>query len=153
VAAVVRVMNLPRAAVVAMLVVLVTAIGITLQGVGKHTPVAKAQDEADCPNYPSQAAAQQALRDDPSDPNGLDGPPGSATSGIPGVACEDRPAPKDLAPVLPGTASAPPPPAAPTSGTLMNAGGPSEGPVPPMPSGGCPLEFPVKQGKACYMAR
>jgi hypothetical protein len=33
---------------------------------------------------------------------------------------------------------------------LLEAGGPDKGPVPPMPGGGCPTEFPVEQGKACY---
>jgi hypothetical protein len=27
---------------------------------------------------------------------------------------------------------------------------PKEGPVPPMPGGGCPKEFPVSSGGACY---
>ena len=33
---------------------------------------------------------------------------------------------------------------------LLEAGGPAQGPVPPMPGGGCPTEFPVEQGNACY---
>jgi hypothetical protein len=33
---------------------------------------------------------------------------------------------------------------------LLEAGGPDQGPVPPMPGGGCPAEFPVEQGNACY---
>ena len=33
---------------------------------------------------------------------------------------------------------------------LMNAGGPTAGPVPTMPGGGCPEEFPVKHHGACY---
>jgi hypothetical protein len=33
---------------------------------------------------------------------------------------------------------------------LLEAGGPDQGPVPPMPGGGCPTEFPVEQGNACY---
>jgi hypothetical protein len=36
-------------------------------------------------------------------------------------------------------------------GQLMDAGGSSSGPVPLMPDGGCPAEFPVKQGEACYL--
>ncbi len=35
-------------------------------------------------------------------------------------------------------------------GALMKAGGSSEGPVPLMPGGNCPKEFPTKQGGACY---
>ena len=36
------------------------------------------------------------------------------------------------------------------SGELMKAGGPSEGPVPVMPGGNCPKEFPTERGGACY---
>lgn len=36
--------------------------------------------------------------------------------------------------------------------SLLEAGGPAEGPLPKMPSGGCPEEFPVKQSDACYAA-
>jgi hypothetical protein len=32
----------------------------------------------------------------------------------------------------------------------FKAGGSEAGPVPLMPSGGCPKEFPIKQGNACY---
>jgi hypothetical protein len=35
-------------------------------------------------------------------------------------------------------------------GQLMDAGGPSSGPVPLMPDGSCPAEFPVRQDEACY---
>ena len=35
-------------------------------------------------------------------------------------------------------------------GQLMNAGGPADGPVPVMPGGGCPTEFPVEKDEACY---
>ncbi len=34
--------------------------------------------------------------------------------------------------------------------TLLEAGGPEDGPVPALPDGGCPAEFPVEQGNACY---
>ena len=33
---------------------------------------------------------------------------------------------------------------------LMESGGPEDGPVPHLPSGGCPDEFPVEKGKACF---
>jgi hypothetical protein len=35
-------------------------------------------------------------------------------------------------------------------GELLRAGGPEEGPVPAMPDGECPPEFPTKQDGACY---
>jgi hypothetical protein len=48
------------------------------------------------------------------------------------------------------TTSSPSP--APTSegGNLFKAGGPRSGPVPLMPDGGCPFEYPVKRDGACY---
>jgi hypothetical protein len=35
-------------------------------------------------------------------------------------------------------------------GNLLDAGGPSSGPVPLMPDGGCPREFPTMRDGACY---
>jgi hypothetical protein len=71
------------------------------------------------------------------------------------------PAPKT--PASPPKTSSPapktPPPAPKTStpapkesGSLMKAGGASEGPMPPMPGGGCPQEFPTMRDGACYPA-
>jgi hypothetical protein len=48
----------------------------------------------------------------------------------------------------PSSASASPTPQRPRD--LFNAGGPSNGPVPLMPDGGCPKEFPVKHNGLCY---
>ena len=57
------------------------------------------------------------------------------------------------------SASAPPSTPAPASPSrkqpkpdrnLFEAGGPTSGPLPLMPNGGCPREFPVQRGKACY---
>jgi hypothetical protein len=175
---------------------------------------ALAQDEdprvgLDCDDYDSQAEAQAALREDPSDPNVLDEDPGPDD----GIACEttqyDDPA-RDETPVAaavgngassppsttittpppttsppattittppptdnppprtppPTTSPAPktPPPTTdaspPSSATaspnpepprdLFNAGGPTHGPVPLMPDGDCPVEFPVEQNGRCY---
>lgn len=36
------------------------------------------------------------------------------------------------------------------AGQLMNAGGPADGPMPLMPDGGCPAEFPVEKNGSCY---
>ena len=36
-------------------------------------------------------------------------------------------------------------------GNLLEAGGPSSGPVPHMPDGGCPREFPTMRDGACYL--
>jgi hypothetical protein len=48
----------------------------------------------------------------------------------------------------PSSASASPRPQPPSD--LFNAGGPTRGPVPLMPDGGCPKEFPVKHNGLCY---
>src|SRR5215203_2569319 len=55
-------------------------------------------DDKNCENYPTQAAAQAELKRNPEDRFGLDGAIGRSSTGIPGVACEDRPPPKDLTP-------------------------------------------------------
>jgi hypothetical protein len=49
-------------------------------------------------------------------------------------------------PTTPPTTS---PPTTPPS-TMMNSGGPERGPVPLMPGGSCPAEFPVERSVACY---
>jgi hypothetical protein len=48
----------------------------------------------------------------------------------------------------PSSSSASPTPQRPRD--LFNAGGPTHGPVPLMPDGGCPKEFPVKHNGLCY---
>ncbi len=37
-----------------------------------------------------------------------------------------------------------------TAEELLEAGGPASGPVPRMPGGGCPKEYPVEQGGSCH---
>src|SRR5215217_953136 len=48
----------------------------------------------------------------------------------------------------PRSASASPTPQPPRD--LFNSGGPTNGPVPLMPDGECPVEFPVKHDRLCY---
>jgi hypothetical protein len=43
-----------------------------------------------------------------------------------------------------------PPSSPPPSGPSFNSGGPSQGPVPMMPGGKCPKEFPVQKNEACF---
>jgi Excalibur calcium-binding domain len=50
-------------------------------------------DTYNCPDFASQADAQAVLRADPTDPNRLD-------ADKDGIACETRPNPKDLVPVV-----------------------------------------------------
>jgi hypothetical protein len=63
---------------------------------------------------------------------------------------------EDIAYAQPGPNYSPPGPNPPSQPgptpppTTLNSGGPSEGPVPEMPGGGCPQEFPVEIGGACF---
>jgi hypothetical protein len=52
---------------------------------------AHAADLYKCDDFAYQEDAQAEYNKDTSDPHGLDGPVGTESSGIPGVACEDRP--------------------------------------------------------------
>jgi len=45
---------------------------------------------------------------------------------------------------------APPSPKPKPDPNLFNSGGPTTGPLPLMPDGGCPQEFPVQRGQVCY---
>jgi hypothetical protein len=190
------------AAVVAFVLVAGVVAAVTYE---RTNSPALAQDEdprvgLDCDDYASQAEAQAALREDPSDPNVLDEDEGPDD----GIACEitpyDDPA-RDETPVAaavgngassppsttittpPPTSSPPtktPPPASdpatktpprksparnsnaspPSSASasptpqppsdLFNSGGPIHGPVPLMPDGECPVEFPVRDDRLCY---
>ena len=103
-------------------------------------PAAYAQ-ELNCDDFPNQAAAQQELREDPSDPEGLDGLPGEAFSGIQGVACEDLPPPTDFDPVVP-PAVGDSPKGAPTKEGSPKGGVTKQG----TPKGGVTKERPPKGG-------
>jgi micrococcal nuclease len=57
------------------------------------------------------------------------------------------PSPRPTPPPTPPPVTPPPPtPPAP----LFKDGGPKDGPMPPMPNGSCPKEFPVQRDGACY---
>jgi hypothetical protein len=77
---------------------------------------------------------------------------GTTSAPKPSPSPPTRPSPKSTPPppppppAPPPRPTPPPPPPAP----VFNAGGPSEGPVPPIPGGDCPKEFPVKKHGACY---
>jgi hypothetical protein len=152
------------------LVVIVAGLG--LRWAWEFTPIAEAQSTLNCDDFNSQADAQANLRSNPSDPNKLD-------ADKDGIACQttryadsardEDSVPRDGStagpnpPPSPRPGTSPPPNPSPGSGRisspnspnpdnrpLMNAGGPTEGPVPLMPAGKCPREFPVQQGAACY---
>lgn len=76
---------------------------------------------------------------------------GETTGSIP------PPPPPQPAPPPPPPPQPPPPPPRPqpspppsSLAPPFKAGGPQDGPVPAMPNGRCPKEFPAKQGEACY---
>jgi hypothetical protein len=108
------------------------------------TPAVAQADQYDCASFGSQESAQAELDRDPSDPNNLD-PDGN------GQACDDYPygtsGTNSASPAPPSSASASPQP---RNEDLFDSGGPTEGPVPLMPDGGCPLEYPVKHAGLCY---
>jgi hypothetical protein len=71
-----------------------------------------------------------------------------------GISCQDSGGGNTASPT---SAATPTSTATPTSAAddqydrdLFNAGGPSSGPVPLMPDGSCPAEYPVEQSGACY---
>jgi hypothetical protein len=78
---------------------------LVMAGVGLVAGPAIAQaDDQNCSDFASQAEAQQHLRADPSDPDGLDANPGPADgndqAGGDGIACESNPGPFDREPVF-----------------------------------------------------
>jgi hypothetical protein len=152
--------------IVAALVLVVGVVGRTTyeRVLNTDTP-AYAQDEdptigRDCDNFRSQAEAQAALREDPSDPDVLDEDEGPDD----GIACETTAyddQTTDLTPVAaavgdggsasptPTTTSSP----APTDdrpGDMLDSGGPKHGPVLTMPNGSCLPEYPIKRNGYCY---
>jgi hypothetical protein len=116
--------------------------------VGTRVAVAQTGD-LNCADFATQAEAQAVLDADPSDPNNLD-------ADNDGVACEDLPGGTGDGITVGGGTSA--------GGQyddtanqvqygsddLLEAGGPATGPVPLMPDGGCPEEYPVEDVGGCY---
>src|SRR3954453_6215335 len=83
---------------------------------------------------------------------GLGGSEGQAQGGSTNSSPTPRPTPTPSPSPTPQPTPPPqpPPPPQPTPGSLMSAGGSSVGPVPIMPKGSCPREFPTKRNGACY---
>jgi hypothetical protein len=121
------------------------------------TPALAQADQYDCESFGSQESAQAELERNPDDPSSLD--PDND-----GQACEDYDygvGGGTTATSSPTATSNPTATASPTAAqdqylkdpgfdNLFDAGGPTGGPAPPMPDGGCPPEFPTKQNGACY---
>ena len=97
---------------------------------------AYAQDE-DEPNIDEEDL------DEPGSPPGQPKSPGEPTS--PGGQPKSIPTPPPPPPPRPT-----PPPPPPPQGELFKAGGSSDGPVPKLPGGGCPKEYPEQRGDACF---
>ena len=125
------------------LAALVFASGFTLrvawEQLTRPTTPALAQSVAegdlyDCSDFATSAEAQAQLL--PGDPYGLD-------ADGDGTACDE----------LGGGGSVPPTSTPIDNGpghNLFRSGGPEDGPVPLMPDGGCPVEYPDQQGDTCY---
>jgi hypothetical protein len=81
------------------------------------------------------------------DPSGVESTiPSPSPNPSPPLSPPPSPSPAPTPQPTPPPQPAPPP----DSGTLFKAGGPTTGPIPVMPSGKCPREFPDKRGGACY---
>ena len=140
------------------------------QLVHPREPAAAQSDLNACARFGSQEDAQAELERDPSDPNGLD-PDGN------GRACDDyaysasttaentttsSPSPSSPSPSTASPSAASPSSPSPSSTSpspkprpqgdrnLLDAGGPTEGPVPLMPGGSCPPEFPSEHNNLCF---
>jgi hypothetical protein len=120
---------------------------LALQDVVDPTTPAEAQSPAegdlyDCKDFVTQPEAQAQYL--PGDPYGLD-------ADGDGQACDDLPGGTTTGTTTGGTTGGT------TTGTfggdngdLFKSGGPENGPVPLMPDGSCPVEYPVKRDGLCH---
>ena len=111
---------------------------------GLDISAAYAQQPDDEGSPPEDDLSEDDLSaDDPSEDTGP--PPGQPPNQPNGAQPKSAPSAPRPAPT-----PQPTPQPDPSPGELFNAGGPSEGPVPAMPGGDCPKEYPLQQGSACY---
>ncbi len=129
-------MGIDRAALLALAALLLATGTFAARAAWESVPSASAQEEDlyDCTDFTYQEDAQLSYNGDPSDPYGLD-------EDGDGIACEELPTRGGGAPSVE--------PSPPEDPMLMEAGGPEIGPVPPMPGGGCPEEFPLETDGGC----
>ena len=142
-------MSINRTALLVLVVLLSMAVAFCARMAWEFTPDAFAQDDLDCADFATQEEAQAAVDADPSDPNGLD-------ADSDGFACEELGSggggsqyddPIDTSD--PGTT----PDAYEyqySTTPLFESGGPEDGPVPAMPGGECPEEYPVEREGRCW---
>src|SRR5215208_4121733 len=94
-------------------------------------------DLYDCEDFATSAEAQAQLL--PGDPYGLDADnDGTACDELGGGGSASASASASASPVAAGDRN------------LFDSGGRKNGPVPLMPDGGCPAEYPVQRGNVCY---
>src|SRR5919199_4659661 len=151
-----------------LIVVAVIASGFTLRAAwddlaDPSTPAMAQSDLYDCASFGSQESAQAELERNPSDPSNLDpdgngkacenydysvgGSSGAASASTSATTSTDPPTTTSSASSsVSATSSA----ASQTNSALFDSGGSAIGPVPLMPDGSCPKEFPVEQSGACY---
>jgi uncharacterized protein involved in copper resistance len=147
-----------RVAVVMLVVAAGIVARVTYEQLAHPITPAFAQDQYDCASFGSQASAQAELERDPSDPSNLD-------ADDDGQACEDYGYGTGVnsSPLPSTTTSSPSPTSSPSTSSsasasatprpdrnLFDSGGPEDGPVPLMPDGGCPVEYPTQRGDLCY---
>ncbi len=113
---------------VSVMALAVFAVGFGLRAAWEAQPTAEAQ-QTTTPTYTTT----------PSSPSPA--PTTTTTSPSPTTTVTSSPSP---------AASSPSPAATSGGGNLFNAGGPAEGPVPLMPGGECPSEYPVLKDGVCY---
>jgi hypothetical protein len=102
---------------------------------------AQAQADLDCADFATQQEAQATYDADPSDPNGLD-------ADSDGIACEendDDGGGNGEEVTRPGDRNNR------NDRDLMESGGTLAAPVPPLPGGGCPPEYPVSRRGYCHL--
>lgn len=142
--------------VCAVLVLVFGVVGrITYERTNTEPAFAQTTDEFDCADFATQEDAQAEYDLDPSDPSGLDGPPGEAFTGEQGIACEELPSSGDDD--NGGSASPDPSDDGPSQqyngqdgGEMLNSGASGPGPVLTLPDGSCIPDYPHKRNGYCY---
>ncbi|HZF59406.1 MAG TPA: hypothetical protein VEZ19_13175 [Rubrobacter sp.] len=144
------------------------------QVINPSTPVLAQEDQYDCASFGSQESAQSELDCDPRDPNNLD-PDGDGQAcddyDYGGTSTNSASPSSSASPTTTSSPESTTSSASPSSDAsaspqadeqdgqtrgsrqdddLMRSGGPHDGPVPLMPDGNCPAEFPTRQNGLCH---
>jgi len=144
------------------------------QVINPSTPALAQEDQYDCASFGSQESAQSELDRDPRDPNNLD-PDGDGQAcddyDYGGTSTNSASPSSSASPTTTSSPESTTSSASPSSDAsaspqadeqdgqtrgsrqdddLMRSGGPHDGPVPLMPDGSCPAEFPTRQNGLCH---